>query len=222
MLTTPREALRRRLAALPGATEEYPFQLAVRVFKVGGKMFAVTDLDGDPARVTLKGDPDDNEADRAEYPAVRPGWHMNKRHWNTVTLDGSVPDEVLAEMIRASHALVVRGLPRAARPRLLGERSGERKTMTTITLTPDLETALARRAETQGTTPELLALDGLRQLYGTPEPAGAGPQEETGETLFDFLKGHVGTIAGSTEALSENGGERFASGLTEKHKDRKQ
>lgn len=79
-------------------------------------MFAVTGLDDDPVCVTLKGHPDDNEADRAEYPAVRPGWHMNKRHWNTVTLDGSVPDDVLTEMIRASYALVVRGLPRAARP----------------------------------------------------------------------------------------------------------
>ncbi len=184
-MTDAREALRRRLAALPGATEDYPFRLAARVFKVGGKMFAVTSMDDDPASVTLKGDPDDNEADRAEYPAVRPGWHMCRP------------------------------------PDLAGEGNGERKTMTTITLTPDLETALARRAVTQGTTPELLALDGLRQLYGTPEPAGAEPPEEPGETLFDFLKGHVGTIAGSTEALSENGGVRFAEGLAEKHKDRK-
>ncbi len=124
-MTTPREALRRRLAALPGATEEYPFTLAVRVFKVGGKMFAVTGIDDDPPRLTLKGSPDDNEADRAEYPAVRPGWHMNKRHWNTVTLDGSVPDEVLAEMIWASHALVVHGLPRAARSALSGRKKQE-------------------------------------------------------------------------------------------------
>ena len=114
-MTDSRTALRRHLAALPGATEEYPFKLAARVFKVGGKMFAVTGIDDDPPCITLKGDPEDNEADRAEYPAVRPGWHMNKRHWNTVTLDGSVPDDVLTEMIRASHALVVRGLPRAAR-----------------------------------------------------------------------------------------------------------
>ena len=117
-MTDSREALRRRLAALPGATEEYPFTLAIRVFKVGGRMFAVTGIDDDPPHLTLKGDPDDNEADRAEFPAVRPGWHMNKRHWNTVTLDGSVPDEVLTEMIRASYALVVHGLPRAARPTL--------------------------------------------------------------------------------------------------------
>jgi predicted DNA-binding protein (MmcQ/YjbR family) len=124
VVTDPREDLRRRLAALPGAAEEYPFKLAVRVFKVGGKMFAVTGLDDDPACVTLKGDPEDNEADRAEYPAVRPGYHMNKRHWNTVTLDGSVPDEVLTEMIQASYAIVVSGLTRAARASLL-ERSKE-------------------------------------------------------------------------------------------------
>jgi hypothetical protein len=93
--------------------------------------------------------------------------------------------------------------------------------MTTITLTPDLETALGERARRQGTTPELLALDGLRQLYGTPAPGGSEPQEETGDTLYDFLKGYVGTIAGSTEALSENGGERFTEGLAEKHKARK-
>ncbi len=114
-MNDPHEALRRRLAALPGATEEYPFSLAVRVFKVGGKMFAVTSMDEDPIRLTLKGDPGDNEIDRAEYPAVRPGWHMNKRHWNTLTLDGSLPDDVLTEMIGASHALVVHGLPRAVR-----------------------------------------------------------------------------------------------------------
>ena len=110
-----RETLRGRLAALPGAAEEYPFKLPVRVFNVGGKMFAVTPMDDDPGWVTLKGTPEDNEIDRAEFPAVRPAWHMNKRHWYTVTLDGSVPGDVLAEMIRASHALVVHGLPRAAR-----------------------------------------------------------------------------------------------------------
>lgn len=107
--------LRGRLAALPGATEEYPFTPTACVFKVGGRMFAITDTDDDPVRVTLKGTPEDNEMDRAEYPAVRPGYHMNKRHWNTVTLDGSVPGDVLTEMIYASYTLVVHGLPRAAR-----------------------------------------------------------------------------------------------------------
>ena len=117
-MTDLREALRRRLAALPGATEEYPFGPDVRVFKVGGKIFAITGPDDAPASIALKGTPEDNEADRAEYPAVRPGWHLNKRHWNTVTLDGSIPENVLNEMIRASHALVVHGLPRAVRQTL--------------------------------------------------------------------------------------------------------
>ena len=117
-MSDAREALRRRLAALPGATEEYPFDPDTRVFKVGGKMFALTGVDDDPPLLSLKGSPEDNEADRAEYPAVRPGWHLNKRHWNTVTLDGSVPDDVLAEMIPASYAIVVHGLTRAARAAL--------------------------------------------------------------------------------------------------------
>ena len=107
--------LREHLAALPGAVEDYPFKLPIRVFKVGGKMFALTGMDDNPESVTLKGTPEDNQIDRAEYPAVRPARYLNKRHWNTVTLDGSVPDSVLAEMIAASYALVVHGLSRAAR-----------------------------------------------------------------------------------------------------------
>ena len=110
-----RQDLRECLTALPGAAEDYPFKLPVRVFKVGGKMFAVTSMDDAPEWVTLKGTPEDNEIDRAEFLAVRPAWHMSKRHWNTVTLDGSVPGDVLAEMIRASYLLVVSGLPRAVR-----------------------------------------------------------------------------------------------------------
>lgn len=70
-MTDARESLRRRLAAMPGATEEYPFKLPVRVSKVGGKMFALSSMD-DPVRLTLRGRPDDNEAGRAECHAVRP------------------------------------------------------------------------------------------------------------------------------------------------------
>ena len=89
------------------------------------------------------------------------------------------------------------------------------ETHLTITLTPDLETALRQRAKTQGTTPEQLALDSLRQIYGTLEPT-IDDRAEEGKSLYDFLKGHIGTIAGSTEAFSESGGERFAQGLVEK------
>ena len=85
--------------------------------------------------------------------------------------------------------------------------------MTTITLTPDIETPLTERARQQGTTPELLALDGLRRLFA-PEQAPS-LESPAGETLFDFLEGYVGTVSGTSEALSENCGPRFAEGMAE-------
>ena len=89
--------------------------------------------------------------------------------------------------------------------------------MTTITLTPDIERPLVEQARRQGTTPELLALDGLRRLFAS----GQAPTVESpaGETLFDFLQGYVGTVSGTSEALSENCGQRFAEGMVEKQQD---
>ncbi len=86
--------------------------------------------------------------------------------------------------------------------------------MITISLPPDLEGPLTEEAQRRGTTPELLVLDSLRQLF-VPSPAAA---ESTGEdaTLFDFLAGHIGTVAGSMEAFSDDCGQRFAEGLAEK------
>lgn len=100
--------------------EDYPFGDGVAVFKVGGRMFALVSLDGDPGSVNLKCDPDIAVDLRARHPAVRPGYHQNKRHWNTVELDGSIPDGELEEMIDHSYELVVGQLPRAQRTRLLG------------------------------------------------------------------------------------------------------
>src|SRR5438552_10819672 len=85
----------------------------------------------------------------------------------------------------------------------------------TIILPPDIEGSLAEAARRQGTTPERLALDSLRRLFA-PEPETEALVE--GETLYDFLAGYVGTISGTTEALSENGGERFTDGLIEKQR----
>ena len=85
--------------------------------------------------------------------------------------------------------------------------------MTTITLPPEVEEPLTEAAQKQGTTPELLAVDCLRKLF-TPSPTVAVPAES--ESLFDFLSGYVGTVSGSSEALSENCGQRFAQGLVEK------
>ena len=114
-------ALCRHLASKRGAREDYPFDPETLVFKVGGKMFALVALDKEPPRVTLKCDPMEAEALRAAFPAVRPGYHLNKRHWNTVTVDATVPDEILREMMDDSYTLVVQTLKKAEREALTGE-----------------------------------------------------------------------------------------------------
>jgi predicted DNA-binding protein (MmcQ/YjbR family) len=101
-----------------GAVEDYPFGDDVAVFKVGGRVFAICALTGRPGSVSLKCDPTLAEALRDRYPAVRPGYHLNKRHWNTVELDGSVPDDELAELVDHSWELVVARLPRRDRDAL--------------------------------------------------------------------------------------------------------
>jgi predicted DNA-binding protein (MmcQ/YjbR family) len=109
-----------RCASLPGAVEDYPFGDDVAVFKVGGKMFALVALDASPGDVSLKCDPQWALVLRDQYEAVRSGYHLNKRHWNTVDLDGDVDDAALAEMIDHSYELVVSRLPRHQRERLTG------------------------------------------------------------------------------------------------------
>src|SRR2546421_5264580 len=96
-------------ASLPGAIEDYPFGDGVAVFKVGGRMFALVALEGSPGTVNLKCDPELALALRARYSAVQPGYHQNKRHWNTVELDGSVEDDELRAMIGHTYDLVVSG-----------------------------------------------------------------------------------------------------------------
>ena len=94
------------------ASEEFPFGPETSVFKVAGKMFALSALAGRPLQVSLKCEPELGERLRATYPAIKPGYHLNKRHWNTVTLDGSLPDDMVADMLEDSYDLVVAGLPR--------------------------------------------------------------------------------------------------------------
>lgn len=105
---------------LPGAVEEYPFGEQTAVFKVGGRMFALVPLGTDRPTVNLKCDPALALELRDRYPAVRPGYHQNKTHWNTVTLDGSVDDDELRWMIDHSYELVLAKLPRAVRGRIAG------------------------------------------------------------------------------------------------------
>ena len=102
--------------ALPGAAEEFPFGDEVSVFKVGGKMFALSVLDGTPLEISVKCDPDLAVQLRAMHEAIRPGYHLNKRHWNTITIDGSLPDQTVADMLTDSYDLVVASLPKACRP----------------------------------------------------------------------------------------------------------
>lgn len=108
------------LAAKPGATQDRPFWPEILVFKVGAKMFAAVNEAGEVGSVNLKCDPDEAEALRAQFRSVKPGYHMNKRHWNTVILDGTVPDNVIAEMVDASYELVVDSLPKSERAALGG------------------------------------------------------------------------------------------------------
>jgi predicted DNA-binding protein (MmcQ/YjbR family) len=96
----------------PAASEETPFGIDVLVFKAHGKMFALAALDEVPTTVNLKCDPDLALDLRDRYEQVRPGYHMNKKHWNTVEIDGGIPDVELREMIDHSYNLVIERLPK--------------------------------------------------------------------------------------------------------------
>jgi predicted DNA-binding protein (MmcQ/YjbR family) len=112
-------ALRAWCHARPGVTEELPFGPVTTVFKVAGKVFALCALDSEPPlQLSLKCEPDLAQALRRDYDAVRPGYHLNKRHWNTVLCDGSLSDEMVLDMLEDSYDLVVSGLSRATREQL--------------------------------------------------------------------------------------------------------
>ena len=111
--------LRDHCLSFAGAGETFPFGPETSVFKVAGKIFALSQLGADSLRVSLKCEPALAEALRAAHAAVLPGYHLNKRHWNTVIIDGSVADDTVRNMIEDSYDLVVSKLPRARR-RALG------------------------------------------------------------------------------------------------------
>ncbi len=114
------EQIHAYLLSQPGAVEERPFTPEVPVYKVGGKMFALTAPNDVPPRITIKLDPLLGQVLRSTYEAVQAGYHMNKEHWNTITLDGSIPEEELLTWIDESYTLVVSNLPKRIR-RLLAE-----------------------------------------------------------------------------------------------------
>ena len=107
------DGLRDRCLGFPGAEETFPFGAVTSVFKVRGKMFALSQLGAESLRVSVKCDPQLAEGLRGAHAAVIPGYHLNKRHWNTVIIDGSLSDEAILGMIEDSYDLVVSKLPRA-------------------------------------------------------------------------------------------------------------
>ena len=111
--------LRDYCLSFTGAEETFPFGPETSVFKVAGKMFALSRLGADSLRISLKCEPELAEALRRTHAAVLPGYHLNKRHWNTVLVDGSLSDAAIRDMVEDSNDLVVSRLPRARR-RALG------------------------------------------------------------------------------------------------------
>lgn len=105
------EELREYCLTLKGVTEEFPFGETVLVFKVSGKMFCLSELDKGLS-IAIKNDPEKNIELREEYPAIKPGYHMNKKHWNTVDVNGSISDDMLKNLIDDSYDLVVMKLTR--------------------------------------------------------------------------------------------------------------
>ena len=104
--------------AKQGAEKTFPFGVNVVVIKVMGKMFALWGVDDNPVEVNLKCDPDWSLLLRDTYPAIVAGFHMNKKNWNTLTLNGSIPPDLIWELVDHSYNLVVKGLRKKDREKL--------------------------------------------------------------------------------------------------------
>lgn len=100
------EDLRDCCLGMPGAAETFPFNAETSVFKVGGKIFALSALGSEPLKVSVKCDPEVGEGLRATHESIVPGYHLNKRHWITVTLGGDCSDEAARDLIEDSYDLV--------------------------------------------------------------------------------------------------------------------
>ena len=113
-------SLRKLCLEFPGAYEDFPFGPETSVFKVEKKLFAISPLGASPLTVSLKCEPELAEELRGSYPeAVAPGYHLNKRHWNTVLCDGrALPDAMVRDMVEDSYDLIVAAMSRAVRERL--------------------------------------------------------------------------------------------------------
>ena len=111
------ESFREYCLSKKGATEDFPFDESILVLKIGGKMFALTDLYSE-FQINLKCDPEKAEELREIYSSVIPGWHMSKKHWNTVIIDGSISDKLILSWIDDSYDLVMKSLPKKVQSEL--------------------------------------------------------------------------------------------------------
>lgn len=102
------EQLHEYALSLPDVTESFPFDETTLVMKAGGKMFLLVSLDADPLQFNVKCDPERAIELREEYNCVLPGYHMNKKHWNTIIVDGTLTNKQLKEMVLDSYNLVVK------------------------------------------------------------------------------------------------------------------
>ena len=105
------EALREYCLQKRGVSESFPFDSETLVFKVLDKAFLLTSLNN-PSQINLKCDPERAVELREQYPAIIPGYHMNKKHWNSVLFDGSLSEKFITELIDHSYELVIKGMPR--------------------------------------------------------------------------------------------------------------
>lgn len=116
------EEIREYCIKKAGVEEGFPFGESTLVFKVMGKMFLLLSLDENPPSFNVKCEPQKAIDLREKYTAIKPGYHMNKKHWNTVICDGSIPKKTLTESIDHSYDLVIRSLPNKARQLLLDQK----------------------------------------------------------------------------------------------------
>jgi predicted DNA-binding protein (MmcQ/YjbR family) len=109
------EQIREHCLKKKGVTEEFPFDEETLVFKVAGKIFLLASLEAIPLQINIKCDPEKAIELREEYDSVLPGYHMNKKHWNTIIIDGTIPTRNLFEWIDDSYSLVIAGLKKSER-----------------------------------------------------------------------------------------------------------
>jgi predicted DNA-binding protein (MmcQ/YjbR family) len=114
-----KDQLRNYCTSKPFVKETYPFDAVTLVFKVMGKMFALCNVNDNPLEVNLKCEPELSELLREKYDAIKPGYHMNKRHWITITLDSSIPDHDVCFLIDLSYELVIKKLSKAEQKQII-------------------------------------------------------------------------------------------------------